>query len=113
MCNELKEAKFGALKWLDTTTEDNHSAIQIDDETGKSYRWDWEESFDRARDEAVEKIGDFQSDYELTDEETEQLKDWMYTLHANSYGTILDRMRKEYFQSRVDSVLDMVFGSAA
>lgn len=113
MCNELKEAKFGVLKWLDITTEDNHQAIQIDDETGRTYRWDWEESFDRARNEAVEKIADFQSDYELTDEETEQLKDWMYTLHANSYGTILDRMRKEYFKSKVDNVLDMVFGTAA
>ena len=61
MCNELKEAKFGVLKWLDITTEDNHQAIQIDDETGRTYRWDWEESFDRARNEAVEKIADFQS----------------------------------------------------
>lgn len=113
MCNELKEAKFGALKWIDMTTEDNHQAIQVDDESGKTYRWDWEESFDRARDEAVKTIADFQNDYELTDEETEQLKNWMYTLHANSYGTILERMKKEYFKSKVDNVLDMVFGTAA
>lgn len=113
MCNELKEAKFGAIKWVDMTAEDNYKAIQIDDETGKPYHWDWEESFDRARNEAVERIEDFQSDYELTDEETEQLKNWLYTLHANSYGTILERMRKEYFSSQTDKILDIAFGSAA
>lgn len=113
MCNELKEAKFGALKWIDMTTEDNHQAIQIDDETGKTYRLDWEESFDKAREEAVEDIEDFQNDYELTDEETEELKNWMYTLHANSYGTILERMRKEEKQAQVDKVLDIAFGTAA
>ena len=113
MSNELKEAKFGLLKWIDIEAEDNYQAIQIDEETGKTYHLDWEDSFDMAREDAIRQIEDFQSDYELTDEETDQLKEWAWTLHSDSYGTILERMRKEDQQSKTEKILGIAFGDVA
>lgn len=76
MSENLKEAKLSMIKWINDTAEDSMSDIQLDDETGKTYRLNWDEAFDRAVNDAYENIIDWVNDYELTYEEQTQLENW-------------------------------------
>ena len=109
MSENLKEAKLSMTKWINDTAEDSMSDIQIDDETGKTFRFDWDDAFERAVEDAYQDISDWVNDYELTYEEQTQLENWCKGLRSDTFQRELDKLeeaRKEadmerYYEARL------------
>ena len=92
MRENLKEAKFSMTRWINTTAEDSMSDVQIDDETGKAYHFNWDDAFERATEDAYQNIMDWVNDYELTYDEMTDLENWIKGLHSDTFQKELDKL---------------------
>ncbi len=92
MRENLKEAKFSMTRWINTTAEDSMSDVQIDDETGKTYKFNWDDAFERATEDAYKNIMDWVNDYELTYDEMTELENWVKGLRSDTFQRELDKL---------------------
>lgn len=92
MSENLKEAKFSMTRWINTTAEESMSDIQFDEETGKTYRLSWDDAFERATEDAYQKIMDWVNDYELTYDEMVSLENWVKELRSDTFQKELDKL---------------------
>ena len=101
MRENLKEAKFSMTRWINTTAEDSMSDIQIDDETGKTYRFNWDDAFEHATDDAYQKIMDWVNDYELTYDEMTELENLVKGLRSDTFQRELDKLEHANKEERL------------
>lgn len=101
MRENLKEAKFSMTRWINTEAEDSMSDVQIDDETGKAYRFNWEDAFDHAVEDAYQDIMDWVNDYELTYDEMTELENWVKGLRADTFQKELDKLEQANKEERL------------
>lgn len=99
MTESFKEAQLSLIKWINETAEGMMTDIQVDDETGKTYRFDWDEAFDHTTDVAYDKISDWVSDYDLTYEDTVKLENWVKELRSDTFQKELDKLEKALKES--------------
>lgn len=111
MSENLKEAKMSLIKWINTTAEDKMREIQIDDESGKPFRFNWEEAFEHTTDDAYEQVGDWGNDFELTYDEERELENYIRELHADTFQRELDKLEEYEKQSKVNQVMKIAFGA--
>ena len=98
----LEEAKVALIKWINETAEEKMTDIQVDDETGKTYRFSWEESFDRTTEEAYDNVDDWGGDYSLTYEEVRELSNFIQELHADTFQKQIDWAKKVEEEVKLD-----------
>lgn len=98
----LEEAKVALIKWINQEAEDRMTDIQVDDETGKTYRFSWEESFDHTTEEAYEDVDVWGGDYSLTYEEVRELSNFIKELHANTFQKQVDWAKKVEEEAKLD-----------
>jgi len=101
MSENLKEAKFSMTRWINTTAEDSMSDVQIDDETGKTYHFGWDDAFERATEDAYENIMDWVNDYELTYDEMVELENWVKGLRSDTFQKELDKLEYANKEERI------------
>ena len=94
MTENFKEAQLSMIKWLNETAEESMTDIQVDEETGKTYRFDWDEAFERATEEAYDKIFDWVKDYDLSCDEQVKLEKWVKELRSDTFQKELDKLEK-------------------
>lgn len=94
MTESFKEAQLSLIKWINETAEGMMTDIQVDEETGKTYRFGWDEAFDRTTDEAYDKIFDWVKDYDLSYDEQVKLEKWVKELRSDTFQKELDKLEK-------------------
>ena len=98
----LEEAKVALINWIDQEAEDRMNDIQVDDETGKTYRFSWAESFDDTVETVLGQIEDWASDYDLSYSEGKLLEEFVQELHANTFQKQLDWAKKVEEEVKLD-----------
>lgn len=98
----LQEAKVALIKWINETTEEKMSDIQLDDESGKTYHFNWDEAFERTTEEAYDNVDDWGGDYSLTYEEVRELSNFIQELHSDTFQTQLDWVKKMEEEKKLD-----------
>ena len=101
MRENLKEARFSMTRWINTTAEESMSDIQLDDETGKTYKFNWDEAFEHAREDALNDIMDWVNDYELTYDEMKELENWAKELRSDTFQKELDKLERANKEERL------------
>jgi len=90
----LQEAKIALIKWINETAEEKMSDIQLDDESGKTYHFNWDDAFDHTTEEAYDTIEDWVSDYDLTYTDGKELERFIKELHSDTFQTELDWVKQ-------------------
>lgn len=98
----LEEAKVALIKWINQEAEDRMTDIQLDDETGKTYRFSWEESFDDTVETVLGQMEDWASDYDLSYSEGKLLEEFVKELHANTFQKQIDWAKKVEEEVKLD-----------
>ena len=98
----LQEAKIALIKWINDTSEEKMSDIQIDDETGKTYKLNWDDAFDYTTAEAYDNVDDWGGDYSLTYEEVRELSNFILELHSDTFQKHLDLVKKMEEEKKLD-----------
>lgn len=98
----LEEAKVALIKWINQEAEDRMTDIQVDDETGKTYRFSWEESFDDTVETVLGQMEDWASDYDLSYSEGKLLEEFVQELNANTVQNQIDWAKKVEEEVKLD-----------
>lgn len=98
----LEEAKVALIKWINQEAEDRMTDIQVDDETGKTYRFSWEESFDDTVETVLSQMEDWASDYDLSYSEGKLLEEFVQELNANTFQNQIDWAKKVEEELKLD-----------
>lgn len=98
----LEEAKVALIKWINQEAEDRMTDIQVDDETGKTYRFSWEESFDDTVETVLGQMEDWASDYDLSYSEGKLLEEFVQELNANTFQNQIDWAKKVEEEVKLD-----------
>lgn len=98
----LEEAKVALIKWINQEAEDRMTDIQVYDETGKTYRFSWEESFDDTVETVLGQMEDWASDYDLSYSEGKLLEEFVQELHANTFQNQIDWAKKFEEEVKLD-----------
>lgn len=101
MRENLIEAKLSLTKWINETAEERMTDIQVDDETGKTYKFDWDDAFERAAEQAYQDIMDWVKDYELNYDEMKYLEDWIKGLRSDTFQKELDKLERANKEERL------------
>lgn len=101
MRENLIEAKLSLTKWINETAEERMTDIQVDDETGKTYKFDWDESFEHTTEDAYQDIMDWVKDYELNYDEMKYLEDWIKGLRSDTFQKELDKLERANKEERL------------
>lgn len=98
----LEEAKISLIKWINETAEEKMSDIQLDDETGKTYHFNWDEAFDDTIEEVLDYIGDWVSDYDLSYSDGKSLETFVQELRSDTFQKHLDWVKKMEEEKKID-----------
>ena len=98
----LEEAKISLIKWINETAEERMTDIQLDDETGKTYKFNWDEAFDHTTEDAYDIIEDFVSDYDLTYSEGKKLETFIKELRSDTFQKHLDWAKKKEEEKKLN-----------
>lgn len=98
----LQEAKIALIKWINETAEEKMSDIQLDDESGKTYHFNWDDAFDHTKEEAYDNVDDWGGDYSLTYEEVRELSNFIQELHSGTFQKHLDWVKKMEEEKMLD-----------
>ena len=94
MRENLIEAKLSLTKWINETAEESMDEYQLDDETGKYYKFDWDDAFEHTTEQAYHDIMDWVKDYELNYDEMKYLEDWIKGLRSDTFQKELDKLER-------------------
>lgn len=98
----LQEAKVALIKWINETAEEKMSDIQLDDESGKTYHFNWDDAFERTTEEAYDNLEDWVEDYDLKYSDGKLLEKFIKELHSGTFQTQLDWVKKIEEEKRYD-----------
>lgn len=101
MRENLKEAELSLIKWINETSEEKMTDIQVDDETGKTYKFNWDEAFERTKEDACNDIMDWVNDYELNYDEMKYLENWIECLRSDTFQKELDKLERANKEERL------------
>lgn len=98
----LEEAKISLIKWINETAEEKMSDIQLDDETGKTYKLNWDDAFEYTTEEAWDNIEDWVDDYDLTYPDAKRLETFIKELRSDTFKKHLDWVKKMEEEKKLD-----------
>lgn len=98
----LEEAKVALIKWINQKAEEKMTDIQLDDESGKTYRFNWDEAFEDTIDVVLCQIGDWISDYDLSYSEGKLLEDFVEELCSDTFQKYIDWANKVEEEAKLD-----------
>lgn len=90
----LEEAKVALIKWINEKAEEKMSDIQLDDETGKTYKLNWDDAFEYTTEEAWDDIEDWVGDFDLTYADGKKLEHFVKELRSDTFQNHLDWVKK-------------------
>lgn len=102
MKENLQEAKVALIKWINETAEEKTSDIQLDDESGKTYHFNWDEAFDHTTDVVLGQIEDWIIDYDLSYSEGKLLEEFVEELRSDTFQKQLEWVRYIEEKERLD-----------
>lgn len=98
----LEEAKISLIKWINNTAEEKMTDIQVDDETGKTYKLTWDDAFEYTTEEAWDDIEDWVGDYDLTYSDGKKLGHFVKELHSDTFQKHLDWLKNMEEEKKLD-----------
>ena len=98
----LEEAKISLIKWVNETAEEKMDEIQLDDETGRTYKLNWDDAFDYTTEEAWDNIEDWVDDYDLTYPDSKRLETFIKELRSDTFQKHLDWVKKMEEEKKLD-----------
>ena len=98
----LQEAKVALIKWINEKAEEKMSDIQLDDESGKTYHFNWDEAFEDTIDVVLGQIEDWISDYDLSYSEGKLLEEFVEELRSDTFQKYIDWAKKQEQEARLD-----------
>lgn len=110
MTENFKEAQLSMIKWINETAEESMTDIQVDDETGKTYCFDWDDAFEHTTEDAYQDIMDWVKDYDLTYEEQVKLENWVKELRSDTFQNELDKLEQARKECEIDRMHEARLG---
>jgi hypothetical protein len=98
----LQEAKVALIKWINEKAEEKMSDIQLDDESGKTYHFNWDEAFEDTTDVVLGQIEDWISDYDLSYSEGKLLEEFVEELRSDTFQNQIDWAKKVEEEVKLD-----------
>ena len=110
MTEKFKEAQLSMIKWINETAEESMTDIQVDDETGKTYRFGWDEAFEHTKEDAYQNIMDWVKDYDLSYEDMNKLENWVKELRSDTFQKELDKLEQARKECEIDRMHEARLG---
>ena len=98
----LQEAKISLITWINRTAEEKMTEIQVDDETGKKYKFNWDDAFEHTAEEAWDDIEDWVNDFDLTYSDGKKLEQFVKELRSDTFQKHLDWVKKMEEENKLD-----------